>query len=66
MAAFFTLLLSTSQAFAYGFAGNAKVVEMKGDQNGKGMVLFDQLSGGTATCTIYDSQVEDGMYCHSQ
>jgi len=51
LTAVLTLLLSTSQAFAYGTVANAKVVEVRIDQSGKGMVFFDQVIGGEkATC----------------
>ncbi len=46
----FALFLS-SQAFSYGTVTNAKVVEVRMDQSGKGMVIFDQLvAGEKATC----------------
>ncbi len=44
-------LFISSQAFAYGTVGNAKVLEVRMDQSGKGMVIFDQLiAGDKATC----------------
>jgi hypothetical protein len=40
-----------SQALAAGSVGSAKVVQVRIDQDGRGMVVFDQTIGGTpATC----------------
>lgn len=44
-------LFISSQAFSYGLVSNAKVLEIRIDQDGKGMVFFDQPIGGDpATC----------------
>lgn len=44
-------LLIASPSFSYGLVVNAKVVEVRIDKEGKGMVFFDQLIGGDpATC----------------
>lgn len=40
-------LLMASQAFAIGAVGSAKVVMVRVDSDGRGMVFFDQLIGGT-------------------
>ena len=49
--AIFACLFLSPQAFAYGTVTNAKVVEVRMDQDGKGMVIFDQLiAGAKATC----------------
>lgn len=46
-------LLISSQSFGYGSVSNAKVVEVRMDNDGKGMVIFDQPVGGDkATCSV--------------
>lgn len=50
----FVVLLSlfvSTQAYAMGVVGNAKVIQIRIDQDGKGMVVFDQqLSNTPAPC----------------
>ena len=44
-------LCISSQANAIGSVGSAKVIQVRIDQDGKGMAIFDQQVGGTpATC----------------
>lgn len=44
-------LCISSQALAAGSIGNAKVIQVRIDQDGRGMVVFDQLiAGAPATC----------------
>lgn len=44
-------LCISSHANAAGVVGSAKIIEVRIDKDGKGMVVFDKLVGGTpATC----------------
>jgi hypothetical protein len=53
LAVLILLLLASGQIDAAGSIGGAKIIQVRIDQDGKGMVVFDQPIGGTPASCVH-------------
>ncbi|MBT9495574.1 MAG: hypothetical protein IV107_25160 [Paucibacter sp.] len=61
LALVFILCAMSFEAFAYGFISSAKVVQVRIDQDGRGMVIFDKAVGNEPPSCIHAAAYSNAL-----